>query len=76
MSKHFTIVLVKGQWEVRRSGRRDAQLTVAARQAVTMSGGEPTAMETQRKAVRFLIRFLNFVHRRREPHDAFLKEGC
>ena len=74
MNKRYAIVLVKEQWEVRYAGRRDPAMTVAVRQAVTMSAGKPTAMETQRKAVRFLVRFLNFLHRRGETRDAFLKE--
>ena len=74
MSKGYEIVLRKGQWEVRFADRRDPELTVAVRQAVTMSGGEPTVMETQRKAVRFLSRFFNFRHRRGEARDAFIKE--
>lgn len=74
MNKGYEIVLRQGQWEVRFAGRRDRELTIAVRQAVTMSGGEPTVMETQRKAVRFLCRFMNFRHRRGEARDAFIKE--
>lgn len=66
----FSIVLVKGLWEVRVDGRRDLDLTAAVRQAV----GEKSA-DTQRKAARFLQNFMNTRVRRSEPADAFIEES-
>lgn len=64
-----TVVLRRGLWEVRYGSRRDPDLTTVVRQAI----GEK-APETQRKAARFIARFLNFRLRRNEAHDAFITE--
>lgn len=69
MNGGFKIVLVRSAWEVRFNGRRDPDLTCAVRQAVN-----DKSVSTQRKAIRFLSRFMNFRLRDTEQYDDFISE--
>lgn len=66
----FKVVLVQSAWEVRFNGRRDPDLTHAVRQAVNEK-----SPSTQRKAIRFLCRYMNFRLRDTEQHDDFISEA-
>lgn len=66
----FKVVLVQSAWEVRFNGRRDPDLTHAVRQAVNEK-----SPSTQRKAIRFLCRYMNFRLRDTERHDDFISEA-
>lgn len=70
LSGVYKIVLVRSAWEVRFADRRDPDLTHAVRQAVS-----ERSPSTQRKAVRFLCRFMNFRFREGERYDAFISES-